>query len=954
MIKQTKEMFRNFFNKARMVAAMILASIAIVHAQTLDLNQTMPPDSTVTMGKLANGLIYYIKPNSKPEKKVELRLVIKVGSIQENDDQQGLAHFMEHMEFNGTKHFPKNELVDYLQKIGVTFGSDLNANTAWDRTYYILPIPTDVPGALDEGFQILSDWTDGALITDEEVNDERHVILEELRMRNKTANTRMMYKFLPEMFNGSRYAERMPSGLDSIIANCSPDRIREYYNDWYRPNLMAVIAVGDITVPEAKAKIEKYFGHLKNPVNERPRVYYGVEPYQEPKAMVVTDPEATDYSFTLMYPAYEKNIKSTVGYFRENMIRSIFVLSLNKRLNNRTQSATPPFTRAGTSLQGNIGGITLNQGGFQLDVVPLDNLEKAVNAAISELIKAEKYGFTDSDIDPIKNMYFASYENAYKERNKMTSNAYTDQFADNFMEGMPICGVENEYKYLKEVMPTITAKDVSEEAAIWLSNNQNFFTIVTGPADGELSLPSEEGLMKMVKKAFSQKVKRPEERKAALSLLKEQPIPGKILSEEKDSILGMTTYTLSNGLEVTVKPTTFKDNQILFTGVKKGGINLYGTEDKSNLKFLFSVINTMGYGEFSPTELRDYLAGKIAEVGTGMTAYSNTIGGSSSVNDFSMMLELAYLELTSPRKDTDLLQGFITKLKSQLALMKANPQAAFQDTLVKALNHNDPLTPIVVPTEKDIDNIDVDRVLEIYKEQFCNADGFHFFIVGNVDEDSVKPLLEKYIASLPVKGTTPEYKDNGLRAVTGDHVLKFYKGNDDKSVVLDLYHGELPYTEKTALEVSLLSQAMTIQVLENIREKMQAIYSGQATGGLERRPYSHYSIVVQLPCGPENVDTIRTELNREIQEYMKNGVSATDLEKVKKALIEDHKESLKSNGTWAQRLQQIMVWGDLDAKTFLNYEEFVNSVTIEDIKALANKVFTQNNFTAISYPEQAN
>ncbi|ANI90628.1 hypothetical protein A9P82_04995 [Arachidicoccus ginsenosidimutans] len=929
---------------------MAALQFSVAHAQNLDLSQPLPIDSTVTKGKLPNGLTYYIKPNAKPAQKVELRLVENAGSLLENDNQQGLAHFMEHMNFNGLKHYPKNQLVDYLQKIGVQFGADLNANTGFDRTYFMLPIPTDKPGNLENGFQIVADWAGGALITTDEVNDERHVILEELRMRNKNANMRMLYKILPELTNHSRYASRFPSGLDSIVLHASPDRIREFYHDWYRPDLQAVIVVGDITVDKAKSLIEKYFGALKNPAHERTRTVYEVAPYTQKKALIVTDSEETNYSFSLYYPTHKAKVEKTLGDYREDLIKNIMIQGLNRKLRDLAQSANPPYASASGYFT---EGFSLHDEQFALDIVPVDDYKKAINAAVGVLLQVEKYGLTDADIETSKRSYLAGYEKAFNERNTTESAAYTDELADNFMTNEPIPGIVNEYNYVKELLPTITAKDVNAAAQKWLLENQNYFALISAPSTGKIQLPDESGLLSMVDAAFKQDVKPAETTGTATSLLQMQPVAGKIVSETKDADLGTTTYTLSNGVKVTIKPTDFKNDEIVLTGGRLGGTGQFSVADKANVTFLGSVIGAMGYGQFTPSELNDFLSGKNAKVGVGFGAATNGISGSSSVKDLPTLLELMYLKLTSPRKDTSLYKGYMTKLKSQLQFLKANPQYAFIDSSNKVMYGNNPLTPISVPTENDLNSINPDRILDIYKDQFGYADGLHLFFVGNVNADSLKPLLEKYVASLPVKGVKPAYKDNGLRMVPGDKTFKFYKGTDQKSLILDYYHGDIKYSEDADLKLDMLTQAMTIKVLDTIREKMQAIYSGGVYASVAELPYGHYSIIAQLPCGPENVDKILAEYAKEVAGYKKNGVSATDLEKVKKAMLEKYKESMKQNGYWAGELQDIYMFGH-SKDYLLNFDKKINAVTSEDLKKFADEVLNNNNnYKAISYPEQA-
>ena len=920
---------------------------ATVHAQSLDLNQALPFDSTVTKGQLSNGLTYYIKPNGKPEQKVELRLVEAVGSIMENDNQRGLAHFMEHMGFNGLQHFPKNTLVDFLQKIGVKFGADLNAYTGFDRTFYLLPVPTDKPGNLDSAFQVVADWAGGALITTDDVNDERHVILEESRMSTKNAYMRLFSQYLPGLVNNSRYADRLPIGLDSIILNADPDRIREFYHDWYRPNLQAVIVVGDITVDAAKAMIEKYFGGLKNPENERSRTIYEVPPYTEKKAVVVVDSEANYYNFQLYFPARKAIEDKTVGDYRNSLIRNVLVSGLNRKFRDLTQTANPPFAQAGGGFSRQLSLVSEQ---FSLGLVPVDDFTKAINAAIGVLLQVQKYGLTNDEIETSRKEFLAGYEKSYAERNTTESAHYTDELARNFTVGEAVEGITNEYLYAKEFLPAITKDDINAAIKKWLPENQNYFTYISAPLNSKIKLPNKDELLAIVENAFKQEPAKPVEKTQATSLLTSLPTPGKIVSETKDAELGSTTYTLSNGVKVTVKPTDFKTDEILLSGVRYGGTGLFGVADKSNTTFLSSVVASMGYGQFTPTALNDFLSGKVVQVGAYLDQSANFISGSSSVKDLPTLLQLTYLKLTSPRKDTELFTGYITKMAAQFQSLKDNPQYAFQDTLTKVLSGNNPLTPIVIPTEDDLNKINMDRVLDIYKDQFGYADGLQLFFVGNVNVDSLKPLLEQYVASLPVKGLKPVYKDNGVRMVSGAKTFNFYKGADAKSLIVDIYHGEEKYSEEAELKANMLAQAMTIQVIDTMREKMQAIYAGGTSSYFIETPYSHYAIQTSMPCGPENVDKILTEYNREIAEYKSIGVSAINLDKVKKATLEQRKENMKQNGYWMNNLRSILFWGD-SKKFFLDYEQEVNAVSVEDLKVFADKFLNNNNrFTAISYP----
>jgi zinc protease len=939
-------MSQKFFSKSfTLVALLFITVISVVSGQ--DLNSPLPFDTTVTTGTLSNGLKYYIKPNPKPEKKVELRLAINAGSILENNDQQGLAHFMEHMNFNGTEHYPKNELVDFLQSIGVQFGADLNAYTSFDETVYILPIPTDKPDNLSNGFEVLSDWAHNALITDKDVNEERKVVLEESR-GGKGAQDRMMKVYLPKLMAGSHYAERLPIGKDEILKNCDPEAIRSFYRDWYRPDLMAVAVVGDVSVAQAKALIEKYFAPLTNPDTERTRVTFDVPAYKAKEAMVLTDIEETNQSFSLNYSSKKSKSNATLQEYRSSIVKSCFEQILNTRLQDLTQTANPPYLYS----YAGIGGWSRGYESFSLTTVASNDMKTAINASIGEIVKVQKFGFTQAELDVVKKSMLSYMERSYNERNTTESGRYVDELVRNFLTQESVPGTASEYEYYKIFLPGITVDEVNVVAQNWLGDNKTYFAMCQGPENSAVKNLTSKKLLKWVNEAFKQNVEAHVERALATSLLAEEPVAGKILSVENDTLLGVNTYTLSNGIKVTVKSTNFKSDQILMMGEKKGGSGQYGVADKLNTMFMNEMISTMGYGQFSPIDLSKFLAGKNARIATNFSGNSNGVFGNSTVKDLETMMQLNYLKLTSPRKDMDLFQGSISNSIAGLKDAKSSPETAFIDSMVKVFYKGQPFAPINIPTEAELKSTNLDRIIEIYKTEFGNADGFHFFFVGNVDEKILLPLVEKYMASLPTKGTIPMSKDNGLRPIYGRNEFVFHKGKEPKSLVLAQFYGELPFSHDAALKADLLGEILNIKIIEELREKIGGIYSGGIYSDVSDEPYDNYSFVLYLPCGPESVDTLIKASMAEIDRIKREGPSIKDLEKVKLAKVEAYRESIKTNGYWGSYLGKIKCNG-YDARRFLEYESVVNAVTAEQIRETANLMLSgENTFKAILYPEK--
>ena len=898
----------------------------------------LPLDPKLKMGKLDNGLTYYIRQNKKPEQKVELRLVVNTGSIMEDDDQQGLAHMTEHMAFNGTKNFKKNDIVSYLQSIGVGFGNDLNAYTSFDETVYMLPIPTDKPGNLEKGFQILEDWAHNITFLDEDIDGERNIILEESRL-GKGAEDRMFRKVYPTLFEGSKYANRLPIGVDSIIKTYKYDVIRRYYRDWYRPDLMAVIVVGDIDPAKAEEFIIKHFKGLMNPSNEKNRVYANVPAYTKNKGFVVTDKEATIYNATLVYSATANKQATTLNEFKQDIVKDIFTTILNQRLRELTQKENPPFLGAGVSFDSYARGYKA----FQAEAVSgTGDVVKSLTTVVEEIEKVKRFGFTQAELDRAKTNLLTRMERSFKEKDKTESSSYVEEYLRNFLTNEPIPGIENEYIYHKELLPKITLQDVNAIANA-LKGNNNFVSYITGPDANAASLPTGDALIAAVNKTIDRTdIKAYEEKAVATTLLKKLPKAGKIIATTKNMQLGTTTYTLSNGIKVTIKKTDFKNDQILMGARRFGGTNNYGLADKYNANYTTQVIAAMGIGDFAPVDLRKTLTGKTASVNPSFGPTTDGFGGSSTVKDFETMLQLLTLYVTEPRKDTSLFKSFVQKSKSGAVFAMANPQSAFVDTLLKTVYNNNPLAPIALPKGEYFDKINVDRVLAIYKERFGDMSGMHFTFVGSLPKDTTEQLIEKYIASLPVTAKKFTFKDNGLRPAKGRINLNIYKGKEDKALILAMYSGEVAYTEDLDFKADAIGEVLNIRIIEEIREKMQAIYGGGIYGNVEKYPYGNYTYFAQLPTGSVKADSAVTALNAEIASLKKNGPSKETLEKVKQQWIEQHKTGIKENGTWLQKIQSIMLEGK-SADRYLNFEKYVNALTAEQVKATANLLFNNQN-----------
>jgi zinc protease len=913
----------------------------------INLQARLPIDSNIKIGKLANGLTYYIRKNQKPEKKVQLRLVVNAGSVLEDKDQQGLAHMMEHMNFNGSTHFPKNELVNYLQSIGVQFGADLNASTGFDETVYILPIPSDDQDKVDKGFTILEDWAGNALLDTTEINKERGVVLEESRL-GKGAGERMQNKYFPKLMNGSKYAERLPIGKDDTIKYFKYKTLRRFYHDWYRPDLQAVIVVGDIDPAIAEQEIVKHFSHFKNPANERKRpVVIPIGKRIVSEGMVLTDKEETN-TILLIYNYIEREKPdSTWADYRSSIIEGLFSSIINQRLSELTEQPDPPFIFGNTGFGPFLRGYrTFNS----IAVLGDKPVKSAVDALITTTEAVRKYGFLQSELDRAKSSLLNQTERSFKDKGKTESSRFVQSYINNFLSGDPIPGIENRYAFVQQVLPTITLVELNGVAAK-MQNAQGKFALITAPQKDIAKLPGDKELLDMVASAHKLPVKAYEEKAVASILINTAPTPGKVVSESSDPVLNTIDLTLSNGITVTLRPTDFKNDEIRMDSWRWGGFMGYGLGKKLTAENAASIVDQMGVKDMSSIDLRKYLAGKTVNATPYINAYDEGIEGSSSVKDLETFFQLLYLYFTEPRKDEKIFQSYITTQKSFLKNLADNPNAYFADTLSKVEYNNSPWAE-AFPKSSEYDNINLEDVMSIYKSVFGNAYGWHFTFVGNIDTAKLKTMLETYVASLPTTPKENKFTDVGLRPVKGIVNLAVKKGAAKKSLVNIIFNGELPYSKEDELKLTALTDLLNIKIIEQLREDMSGIYGGGMHGTLAKRPYNNYSVTLNFPCGPENVDKLVNAASAIIKNAQEKGVEQKDLDKVKETLKKQNEDQMKDNEHWLDELSYSWIEQN-DPKWILDYSKSVDALTVQDVQDAAKKYLNMQNYIkAVLYPEK--
>ena len=938
-------MFLQLVRNACLAVALLAQSF--VADAALKLDAPLPVGPQVKVGKLPNGLTYYIQKNTRPERKLELRLVVKAGSILEDEDQQGLAHFVEHMAFNGSTHFQKHELVDYLQSIGVKFGADLNAYTSFDETVYVLPIPLDRPENLGKAFQVLEDWAHGLTFDEAVIDKERGIVLEELRL-GKGAGDRIGKQLYPKIYNGSRYAERLPIGKEEVLRSFAPETLRRYYRDWYRPDLMAVVAVGDIDPKVIEKLVKAHFAKLANPKPARPRVYADIPRREQTEAVVVTDKEAGGNSILIRYPVQRVTEPNTVRGYREQLVEGLFGGMLGARLQELSQLAEPPFLRGGSAL----GHLTPFYKSFNASaVIGPGGATRAIEALVRENERARRYGFGQAELDRAKKNMLRSYERIYNEREKTDSGAYVAEYMRNFLQQEPIPGIAAEYGYATEMLPGVTLDEMNAYTRRTIPANSGKLVIYSGIDSPGAPPPQPDALLAALAAAERAEVAPHEEKALGTQLMAQPPQAGSIVAESEDKRLGLTHLTLSNGVKVILKATDFRNDQVVMSAARFGGQSLYGDADIVNARYASAIVASMGVKDYSPLDLSKILAGKAAAVTMGLSGYSEVLGASSGATDIETMLQLLWLRFDTVRRDDDLFKSFIGKQVEAARNRLAQPGARFGDTVISTLYNNHPRAPRPLRPE-EFGQISLERSMAIYRERFSSAKDLTFVIVGSFDPVKLKPLLASYLGSLPTPEIPVAWRDVGLRPVKGVVKRAVYSGSEPKSTISLSFTGEAPFSEAEQMRLQALIEVLNIRIIEVLREQLSLIYGGSAGGGLGRIPYGNYTLSVTLPTGPENVDKVLAATFAEFERLKREGPQAADLAKVKQNWIQNHRKALRENGYWLGRIQSSLMDGT-DPAALLTHEERVKALSAAEVQDAARRYLnTENYVQVVLYPEK--
>lgn len=907
----------------------IFGFTAFSQDKVINPGSSIPVDPYIIKGKLKNGLTYYIRENGKPSNRVEMRLVVNAGSLQEDDDQQGLAHFVEHMCFNGTKHFEKNELVNFLEKTGVQFGADLNAYTSFDETVYKFQIPTTRETLIDTGLMVLKDWAAHVSFEDEEIDKERGVIIEEWRL-GLGAQDRMMKKYLPVVLKGSRYEKRLPIGKIEIIRNFEYKTLKRFYNDWYRPDLMAVIVVGDIEKTEMEQKIMQTFSGLTMPDNPRKRKKYDIPDNEDPLISIVTDPEATYNTIQLMYK-HDKKPELRAEDYRRLLMYQLYNGMIGHRLNEIIQQPDAPFIYASANYGGFLGR---SKDAYTSFAACKDNkIKESLRVILSENEKVKRFGFTQTEMDRQKKDILTFYEKALNELGKTESRVYAQEYIRNFLDDEPIPGIEKENEYAEHFIPGIGLEEVNTLAKEWIIDH-NQVIISTAPEKEELQIPSKEDFIEILKESEKMKVSAYVDEVSDEPLISELPRPGKITEKIHHKDFDYYEFVLDNGTEVYVKETDFQNDQVLFSSHSFGGKSLYGLEDNMSASFAANIINLSGLGSFDNIALQKKLAGNTASVSPWIGRYSEGTKGNSSPKDFETLLQLNYLYFTSARKDTQAFESFKQRLENQVKYMKDNPRMAYSDTLVKTINSNNPRY-FAIPTREHIESLELEKAFDIYTERFTNAGDFKFFIVGNIDPDTISALLEKYIGGLPSINKTEKWKDIDADFPEKSKEVYLKKGLEQQSLVSIVMNDDMTWKEKERLHLHMMMQVLSIKLRESLREDQGGTYGVSARESLQRIPAPEYTIKISFGCSPEKIDTLIESVFNEMEKIKAKGPEAEDLQKVKEIMISNRETNDEKNNFWLQKIQSKHI-KEGKIYTIEQYKSKISEVTRDDIKRAAN------------------
>jgi len=918
-------------------ASLLLFALAGSATAQDPLSALLPMDPDVMTGTLENGLTYYIRANNRPENRAELRLVVNAGSILEEDDQRGLAHVVEHMAFNGTEHFQKQEMVDYLESIGMEFGPSVNASTGFDETVYQLQVPTDDTEILQTAFQILEDWAAGISFEPEEIDQERNVVIEEWRLR-RGAGARISDQQIPVLFQGSRYAERLPIGTVETLESFSRDELIRFYDTWYRPDLMAVVAVGEFEPDAILELIRSYMGGIPAPEVPLERPSFDVPLTGPTRFSIATDPEATGSQISLL-TLLEPSHTLTLGDYREALIEGLASGMLNDRLAELARRPDPPFVAAGVGR----GSIVRATSAYQLSaLVPEDGHARGIEAVLTEAERAARHGFTSTELERAKLDLLRGRERLYTDRENQPSARFAGEYSNHFLTGEPYPGIGFEYDVARVLVPAITLEEVNEVARRNLGAS-NRVVLASGIEKTGVVLPSEGELTALFESVTAAEIEPWEDSALDQPLVADLPEPGRIVEEDRIDEVDVTVWRLSNGVTVWLKPTDFREDEVVLRATRPGGWSRSTPDEHLSATFADVVARDGGVGDFSNIDLQKALAGKVARVSPSIGQNSEGLSGSASPRDLETLFQLSWLYFTSPRRDEETFEALLTQIRSQLANRDASPLTAFGDTLSATLTQHHPRArPLTV---ESLDGIDLDRALAFYRDRFASAEDFVFVLVGALDLETVRPLVEQYLGALPAAERDDHWVDLDIDPPDGVIEKVVRRGIEPQSRTAMVFTGPFEYTHENRLRIRVLASVLEGRLRENLREVLGGTYSVGVSAGYEDIPEPRYTIRVTFGSDPERAEELRAEVFEEIERLKGDGPTEQDVNTALEQERRSLETSMESNGWWASQLTFHAEAGT-DPGTILDRSREA-AVTVEAVRTDAGRYLPDDRYVVV-------
>ena len=896
-------------------------------AQQYNPTDPIPPDPAVTTGTLANGLTYFIHENDEPENRAELRLVVNAGSILEDDDQLGLAHFVEHMAFNGTRNFEKQALVDYLESIGMQFGPDVNAYTSFDETVYMLQVPMDDPEVLATAFQILVDWAGGVLFDPEEVDKERGVVIEEWRGR-RGGTARVQDQQIPVMLHDSRYAERLPIGDPEILRTASVERLRDFYEDWYRPDLMAIIAVGDFDGAEIEATIRERFGVLAGPADPRSRTEAEVPFDHPPLISIATDPEVPVNQVQVMYKRAPRTY-ATVGDFRDARVRSLYTGMLNRRLSELTLQAEPPFLGGSVSLS---GGISRNMEAAQVSAsVAEGGIETGLEAVLGEAERVARHGFTAGELERQKISLRRLYESRLAEVDNRRSASLASRYINVFLEDAPYPSVETDMELLDAFLPGITLEEVNAAGRGWLDERGRVILVI-GPQKEGVTIPTEEEMTGVFAAVADKELTPYEDAEVEAPLVADVPAGSPVISEESVDEIGVTIWELDNGVRVVLKPTDFRDDEVLFSATSPGGSSLASDDTFMDAEVATQAVGQGGIGTFDQIALGKKLTGKRASVIPTIGSLTEGISGQASPQDLETAFQLIYLYFTAPRRDEEAFAAF----KAQMAAvdLTAMPQFVMLDTVASTMSQGHPRAGGTMSQVMEaMQAADLDVALDFYRDRFADASDFSFYFVGSFDLEGIRPLVETWLGGLPDLDREEMWVDHGIDPPTGVIEKVVHKGLEPQSQTQIIFAGDGEYSPEESTAIGAMAEILQIRLRELLREDLGGTYGVGVSGSLSYRPDEEYTVMIQFGSDPERADELTAVVFEEIERLKAEGPDAETIDKVRETQRRSKETNMQQNGYWRAQLSSFETRGR-DIRLIPSYD-LIEGWTAEQVQQAA-------------------